>query len=148
MKKVWLGIIAVALWAVPPLAQANEADAVRAAYNAWTVAIASKKPEAVVKLYEPNARLLSTLDAAPLDTQASRLAYFAQLMRRDELQIKTTEENIVLLDANTALDSGIHAYSYKTANKTVNVIVRYSFVFEKRQTGWMIAHHHSSMLPQ
>lgn len=147
MKKIVCGLAFAALCVVAPIANADDASDVKGAYNAWATAMASKKPEAVVGLYDPRARLLATLDSKPLDTQEERLAYFSGLMKKDNLHVEIKEEKIEVLDADTAIDSGIYAFVYNTASKTVNVLARFTFVFEKKNNIWVIAHHHSSVLP-
>ncbi len=57
---------------------------------------------------------------------------------------------INVLDGNSAIDTGIYAFTLtdpKTGAKRV-VEARYTYEYEKRGGKWLIVNHHSSAMPE
>ena len=53
-----------------------------------------------------------------------------------------------VLDARTAIDTGIYRFTFHNADGTTNAVdARYTFVYEKRHGTWWIINHHSSLMP-
>jgi hypothetical protein len=53
----------------------------------------------------------------------------------------------VKLGCNTITDAGVYTFRIIDAGKTEYVPARYTFVYENRDGEWLIAHHHSSLMP-
>lgn len=132
---------------MPPAEYANEKVQVTKAFSNWRDALASGKPENIVKLYAEDAMLLATLAKDPIDNQKDRAEYFTGLMKKPALKATVNQEHIRILDEDDAVVSGVYTFSFKEGDKVVEVPARYSFVLEKTEGKWMIVEHHSSKVP-
>jgi hypothetical protein len=123
-----------------------EAD-VHAALQRWVETLGSGKGEApILALYAPDAILLSTFDAKPLETPAEIAAYFQKLTQNPNLKAEVQTEKIHTF-ADGGTDSGLYTFSYTKDGKEVRVPARFNFVFRQTPTGWLIVSHHSSVVP-
>lgn len=98
--------------------------------------------------YDQKAVLLATF-SDELDTSTELLDYFVGLTQKDGLNVEFNEQNIRVLDENTASNSGLYTFSYVVEEgKTVYVPARYTFLYEKVGDQWLILEHHSSIRPE
>jgi uncharacterized protein (TIGR02246 family) len=70
------------------------------------------------------------------------------LTQKPDLQVVFNNQNVRVLDENTATNSGLYTFSFTENGKTVEVPARYTFLYEKRGDRWMIVEHHSSIRPE
>ena len=145
-------LIAVVLFAFvgvaieTPPARGAEAD-IHAALQRWVEALGSGKGEApIAALYAPEAVLLSTFDPKPLETPAEITAYFQNLTKNPNLKATVQTEKVHAF-ADGGVTSGLYTFSYTKDGKEVRVPARFSFVFNRTPTGWLIVSHHSSVEP-
>jgi uncharacterized protein (TIGR02246 family) len=148
MKKTLLTLTLLTAVSFSTQAWAGEKEEVQDAFKGWTNALSSGKAENVVNLYDKNAMLLATLNPTPIKDQQGRTEYFKKLTAKPKLKADVTEENIRLLDENSAVVSGLYTFSFEQDGKKVEVPARYTFVFEKEKDKWMIVEHHSSKVPE
>ncbi len=148
MKKSLLILATLSALLTQTPAWANQKSAVEKAFSNWRTALASGNAHNVVQLYDKNAILLATLAPAPLTTQAQRLEYFGKLTAKPKMAATVDEEHIKLLDATTAVVSGLYTFSFEQDGAVVKIPARYSFVYEKEHGKWLIVEHHSSKVPQ
>jgi uncharacterized protein (TIGR02246 family) len=113
----------------------------------WGKALASRDPQQIVALYDQKAVLLATF-SNELDTSTELLDYFVGLTQKEGLNVEFNEQNIRVLDENTASNSGLYTFSYVEGDKTVYVPARYTFLYEKVGDQWLILEHHSSIRPE
>jgi uncharacterized protein (TIGR02246 family) len=146
MKKTLLTFVVLSAISAP--AFANEKEEVTEAFATWRTALSGGKAEPVVQLYEKDAILLATLNDKPLKTQEARTDYFKTLTAKPKLKATVTEENVRILDEDTAVISGLYTFSFEQDGKKVKVPARFSFVYEKENDKWMIVEHHSSKVPE
>lgn len=120
---------------------------VEALGQTWGAALASRDPKSIAALYDEEAVLLATF-TNELDTSTEIFDYFVGLTKRNGLNVKFDQQNIRVLDEDTASNSGLYTFSYVEKGKTVFVPARYTFLYEKRGDRWVIVEHHSSVQPQ
>jgi uncharacterized protein (TIGR02246 family) len=113
----------------------------------WATALASRKVENIVSLYDPQAVLLATF-TNQLDTTDKISAYFTGLVKKEGLKVQYNEQKIRILDENTAMNCGLYTFSYTENGKVVEVPARYTFIYEKKGDSWTIVQHHSSIRPE
>jgi uncharacterized protein (TIGR02246 family) len=130
----------------PAHAALPEASAVEALGQTWGQTLAGRNPQQIAALYSPEAVLLATF-TNELDTAPEILEYFTGLTKREGLNVRFDEQNIRILDENTASNSGLYTFSFVEDGKTVSVPARYTFLYEKQGDQWLIEHH-SSVRPE
>jgi uncharacterized protein (TIGR02246 family) len=119
---------------------------VQSLFQEWNRALQSKETEQVLKLYAPNAILLPTL--SPLVRHNHKeigdyFDFFLGLSPTSEIQ----QENIRIYN-DIAINSGIYVFTVFQDGKTSEIPVRFTFVYKKIGSKWLIVEHHSSALPK
>lgn len=145
-SSVVLACLTMALTCMGNPAKADDRAEVAQAFTNWQQALASGQPDKVVKLYEPDATLLATLNAAPITDQATRTAYFTKLMQNPGLHATVQQERIDV-HGDIAVVTGIYTFAFQKEGKETTIPARYTFVFEKHGNDWLIENHHSSKVP-
>ncbi len=121
---------------------------VESAFKAWLAAVSTGSPDAVEKLYATDAVLLPTLAPAVHNTPALRHEYFVMFTAKKNLKGNVDESHIRVF-GDVAVNSGLYTFTFKNADgETVSVPARYSFVYHKTASGWLIVDHHSSLVPK
>jgi uncharacterized protein (TIGR02246 family) len=145
-------VLSLAILFIAPTALASDAalkTEVQGAFQTWQKSLSGKDAQKVVALYDQDAVLLATLHNDPITTQEQRTQYFEGLVKKPDMAVTIQQEDVRVLDENTAIISGVYTFSFKDAEKTAHIPARYSFVYEKNSAGqWLIENHHSSMLPK
>jgi uncharacterized protein (TIGR02246 family) len=137
---------ALLLCAAP--AGAGDADAVEAATAAWVDAFNAREPRRIAALYAPDAVFWGTVSPTLRTTPEAVEAYFAaSVARSPKLRIGVQEQQVRIL-GDTATNSGI----YVTRNPRPDAedlvsVSRFTFVYQRRDGGWVIVAHHSSRMP-
>ncbi len=125
----------------------NNTHAVEEAFHLWCAYFSAKKLENLISLYEPSAILLPTLADNIIKNHEDRLAYFANLMKNPKLRVTVIESHIRLIN-DIAINSGFYTFSFEKDGQLVEIPSRFTFIYKKKSTGWMILDHHSSQMPQ
>ena len=131
-------------------AQAQTAPAkaeIAALFDRWNAALATGNPDEVAKLYAKNGILQPTVSNHVRTTPAEIKEYFEHFLPLKPQGVINSRE-IRVLDANTALDSGVYTFSLVKENKPVKVQARYTYLYEKINGQWKIMNHHSSAMPE
>lgn len=132
--------------ATPAIAVDQKAE-VQAAFKKWQDALTSGKPENLVALYTADAVVFAAASRKPLLSTADRQSYFADLAKIKGLKLEA-KENLTQVFGDVAINSGtINFTSKDLANKSVSMLSRYTFVYQKQPQGWLIVNQHSSLLP-
>jgi uncharacterized protein (TIGR02246 family) len=113
----------------------------------WAQALASRKVENIIALYDPQAVLLATF-TNQLDSTDKITNYFTGLFAKEGLKVEYNEQKIRILDENTAMNCGLYTFSFTENGKVVEVPARYTFIYEKKGDTWSIVQHHSSIRPE
>lgn len=158
-SKVALGLTALALASIPAVAktpapaEATESCAaiseqeVAALFDRWHDAAKSGSAAAVAANYAPDAVLLATVQNKPATNTAEITAYFETLLKRQPTA--TIDQRAIKIGCNKAIDVGTWTFTLSGENgDRVQVPARYTFVYENLGGKWLIAHHHSSMMPE
>jgi uncharacterized protein (TIGR02246 family) len=116
-------------------------------FDRWNAALATGKPEEVVKLYAPNGILQPTVSNKIRATPEEIKEYFEHFLL---LKPKGTinYRQIRILGENLALDSGAYTFDVLKNGKPAKVRARYTYVYEKIDGDWKIINHHSSAMPE
>jgi uncharacterized protein (TIGR02246 family) len=147
-----LVIAAMMLAAGSPLAAAEscatlDPKAVAALFDDWNFALSSLDASQVVQRYWPNAVLLPTVSNTPRTNAAMIDDYFKHFVaRRPRGRIDT---RTIQGGCNVAMDMGTYTFSLMDdKGVTSEVAARYTFIYQYRDGGWKILHHHSSAMPE
>ncbi len=143
---------AMMLAASTPLAAAEscvslDSKAVAALFDDWNFALSSLDAGQVTQRYWPNAVLLPTVSNTPRTNAAMIGDYFEHfLAKRPRGRIDT---RTVQTGCNMAMDMGTYTFSLMDdKGVTSEVAARYTFIYQYRDGGWKILHHHSSAMPE
>jgi uncharacterized protein (TIGR02246 family) len=112
-------------------------------FDRWNASLATLDPDKVVANYAPDAVLLPTVSNTPRTNHAEIRAYFVDFLKKTP-QGKI-DRRIVKIGCNVVQDVGVYTFTLTGGQK---VQARYTFVYEFRDGRWLIAHHHSSAMPE
>jgi uncharacterized protein (TIGR02246 family) len=147
-----LAVLATAWLAGSPLVAAESCEAldpkaVAALFDEWNFALSSLDTNLVVQRYWPDAVLLPTVSNTPRTNAAMINDYFEHfLVKRPRGRIDT---RTIQSGCNLALDVGTYTFSLMDNNGVISeVAARYTFIYQYRDGGWKILHHHSSAMPE
>jgi uncharacterized protein (TIGR02246 family) len=153
MRKAFMA--AVAALCIPAAAYAQNTqqcaavskEQVAALFDRWNAALLTKNPDEVVKNYAEDAVLLPTVSNKPRTTSQEIRDYFVHFLEKSPKG--TINTRTIHLGCNGAFDVGTYTFAVTGADgKTSQVAARYSFVYELKDGKWLIAHHHSSAMPE
>ncbi|MEU5263292.1 SgcJ/EcaC family oxidoreductase [Amycolatopsis sp. NPDC021455] len=113
----------------------------------WNAALATGDPQRVADLYAPDAVLLPTVSNQVRRTRAEIVDYFTKFLK-DKPQGVIEDEIVDVLDADTAINTGVYEFTLAKEGKTQRVRARYTYVYELRGGKWLIVNHHSSAMPE
>ena len=145
-------VAATILMAGSPLCAAEscatlDPKAVAALFDDWNFALSSLDASQVVQRYWPNAVLLPTVSNTPRTNAAMIGDYFEHfLAKRPRGRVDT---RTIQGGCNVAMDMGTYTFSLMDdKGVTSEVAARYTFIYQYRDGGWKILHHHSSSMPE
>ncbi|VWB88132.1 SgcJ/EcaC family oxidoreductase [Burkholderia lata] len=116
---------------------------VAALFTRWNDSLLTGDPDKVVANYAPDGVLLPTVSNEPRTNPAAIHDYFVKFLKSKPNG--TIDKRIIKIGCNVAQDVG--TYTFKFADgKTVHA--RYTYVYEWENGKWLIAHHHSSAMPE
>ena len=131
-------------------AQASSYDDVLHAYKNWVSAMETGhgNPTPVVKLYAPHAILLATYSPILMNANNQLNDYFAKLTALKNLHVQL-DKIITNVYGDTATNNGLYTFIYTDDNgKEVRSAARFTFVYKKIDSQWLIITHHSSVVPK
>jgi uncharacterized protein (TIGR02246 family) len=115
-------------------------------FNKWNDALKTGNPKTVAALYADDAVLLPTVSNLARTNLAEIEDYFSHFLEKKPVG-KIVQRN-VKKGCNKLTDAGIYSFSLTDKTGTKDVPARYTFVYEFRNNGWKIVHHHSSVMPE
>ena len=114
-------------------------------FERWNKALESGDARRVSQCYADDAVLLPTVSNVPRLSRSEIQDYFEHFLQKKPLG-KVDQRN-VKFGCNKITDAGIYTFRVIDGGKTEYVPARYTFVYENRDGEWLIAHHHSSLMP-
>jgi uncharacterized protein (TIGR02246 family) len=118
-----------------------------ALFDKWNRALLTKRTDAVVSEYAPNATLLPTVQNGPLTGRETIGKYFDYFLKTSPAA--TIDTRVIQTGCNFAYDIGLYTFMVDgdTPGSRTQVKARYTFIYEPVHGKWLITHHHSSALP-
>ena len=123
-------------------ARADESQ-IAALFDRWNTSLRSGDVDRVAANYAPDSVLLATVSNQPRTTPAAIREYFVKFMK--DKPVGKIDSRTVKLGCNVAQDVGTYTFRFATG-KVVHA--RYTYVYEWMNGKWLIAHHHSSSMPE
>lgn len=116
---------------------------IAALFDRWNASLATGDPARVAANYAPDAVLLPTVTNEPRSTPADIRDYFVKFLKNKPQG--TIDKRIIKIGCNVAQDVGTYTFRFGDGS---TVKARYTYVYEHRDGQWLIAHHHSSAMPE
>ncbi len=136
-------VLAALVLLSPSIAAAGPAEEANAVVDRFSAAYNSNDPEAVVKLYAPNAILLGTVSPViSVGTEAIR-TYFSMIKGSGNKNV-IQERHAIVLGDNAAVVTGFYEFTRMKDGKPVPGPSRFTMVIARDGGEWRIVHHHSS----
>jgi uncharacterized protein (TIGR02246 family) len=116
--------------------------------QAWVEAFNSRDPMRIVALYAPDAVFWGTTAKTIATTPESVWAYFKDAGQRPWTRV-TIDAQYERVYNDTAIVSGAYTFSDVRDGVAANVRpARFTFVFRRDGSRWLIVDHHSSRVPE
>lgn len=125
--------------ACAPVTQAQ----VGALFDRWNDSLRTLDPDKVTANYASDGVLLPTVSNNPRSTPAEIRDYFVKFLKGEPRG--TIDKRIIRIGCNVAQDVGTYTFKFKDGT---SVHARYTYVYELVNGQWLIAHHHSSAMPE
>jgi len=116
---------------------------IEALFDRWNDLLRTLDPDKVVARYAADGVLLPTVSNQPRTNPAEIRDYFVKFLKSaPEGKI---DHRIIKIGCNVAQDVGTYTFKFKDGK---SVHARYTYVYEWQNGQWLIAHHHSSAMPE
>ena len=139
-------LVMALLWLAPLSAFASPKEDANGVIDRWVEAYNANKPEAVIKLYAPDATFLGTSSPILSEGVESIKSAFERLSGSG-LKVVIDERRMIVLGKDIVLGTGFYTFTRMQDNKPVPTRARFSMIIVKRGNDWLIVHHHSSAVP-
>jgi len=126
------------------VAQTDPATEVRAAGQRWVEGIGMGDPDLMVSLYADDAILHGTVSPVLRQGPALIREYFTATAANPPTMSFVEPQNIRVF-GDTAINTGFYQTRFGTNEP---ITLRYSFVYRKSGSDWLIVDHHSSRMPE
>lgn len=133
--------------AAPAVAREMPNPDVNAAISQWKAAVESGSADAIMKLYDNSAIMISTFAQNPMTKRADIYSYYKKVVENPDIKVEISETHPRTVGNNVAVNTGRYTLSYKQDGEPVVIPARFSFVYELKEGRWMIIDHHSSRVP-
>lgn len=117
--------------------------AVASLFDRWNNSLKTLDSDKVVANYADDAVLLPTVSNKPRTNHEEIKDYFNSFLKKEPSGV--IDKRIIKIGCNVAQDVGVYTFTFKGGQK---VQARYTYVYEYENGNWLIAHHHSSAMPE
>ena len=124
----------------------SEKPDVGAALTSWKTAIESGSLDAIMKLYDKNAIMISTFAQSPMTKREELTGYFKKVIVNPDIKVEI-EDSHPRVFGNVAVNSGRYTLSYSQEGETITIPARFTFVYNLQGGKWLIVEQHSSRVP-
>ena len=123
--------------------QVTDEKAIAGLFDRWNASLRTLDPARVTANYAADGVLLPTVSNTPRTNHAEINDYFVKFLKNQPQG--SIDKRFIKIGCNVAQDVGTYTFGFKDGSK---VSARYSYVYEFRDGQWLIAHHHSSAMPE
>lgn len=116
------------------------------ALMAWKEAVEGGDAEAIMRLYDKKAIMISTFVQKPMTTREAMLSYYKKVVENPDVRVEI-EEEYPRKFGDIAVNTGRYTLSYTQEGEEVVVPARFSFTYQLQGKKWVIVDHHSSAVP-
>jgi len=116
---------------------------IAALFDRWNDSLRTLDADKVVANYAADGVLLPTVSNQARTNPAEIRDYFVKFLK--SAPQGTIDHRIIKIGCNVAQDVGTYTFKFKDGKK---VHARYTYVYEWVNGQWLIAHHHSSAMPE
>ena len=141
-RSAWFVLVALIVMS-PTVAAAGPAEEANAVVDRFSAAYNSNDPEAVVKLYAPDAILLGTVSPV-ISVGAEAIRKYFSMIKDSGNRNVIQERHTIVLGDNAVVVTGFYEFTRMQEGKPVPGPARFTMVITKSSGEWRIAHHHSS----
>ena len=121
-------------------------EQVTAAALAWGAAYNSRDSSRITALYDSDAVLWGTTAKTMASSPAAIAEYFKDAAARPNARVSFGEQNVRDY-GDVAVNTGYYTFSGVRDGQPTQRAARYTLVFRKRESKWLIVDHHSSYVP-
>ncbi len=122
---------------------AGPAEDANAVIDRWSAAYTSNDPEAIVKIYAPDAILLGTVSPVISEGTEAIRKYFS-LVKGSGNKNAIQERRTIVVDENAVVVTGFYEFIRMKDGQSLPSPSRFTMLITRRDGEWHIAHHHSS----
>lgn len=122
---------------------AGPAEDANAVIDRWSAAYTSNDPEAIVKIYAPDAILLGTVSPVISEGTEAIRKYFS-LVKGSGNKNVIQERRTIVVDENAVVVTGFYEFIRMKDGQSLPSPSRFTMLITRRDGEWHIAHHHSS----
>ena len=122
-------------------------DDAYAVVERWAETFNAGDVSAITALYAPEATIWGTLGHV-ITTQPDEIRSYFDAAFRAGLKVKLQPFVIHAFGDDGVIVAGHYEFSRIADSEAVTFPARYSFVLGKADDGWLIAHQHSSLVPE
>lgn len=116
---------------------------VKGLFDRWNASLRTLDPDKVTANYAQDGVLLPTVSNKARTTPAEIRDYFVKFLQGEP--VGTIDQRTIRIGCNVAQDLGTYTFKFKDGK---SVHARYTYVYEQVNGQWLIAHHHSSGMPE
>ena len=122
---------------------AGPAEDANAVIDRWSAAYTSNDPEAIVKIYAPDAILLGTVSPVISEGTEAIRKYFSLVKGTGNKNV-IQERRTIVVDENAVVFTGFYEFIRMKDGQSLPSPSRFTMLITRRDGEWHIAHHHSS----
>ena len=129
-----------------PAAKSAGKQDVDGALTQWKEAVEGGNVDAIMKLYDKHAIMISTFAQDPLTKREQIEGYFKRVIVNPDIKVEI-EDTHPRTFGTMAVNSGRYTLSYTQEGEQVTIPARFSFVYSLEGGKWLIVDQHSSRVP-